>query len=299
MEQAHGNKQQEQKKSELKRLQKEVNRRRDLAQQANTKRSKKRINKKDHDAKSKIDLARVSGKDGVAGKLLRQMDGRLNQAKEQAHATHASKERAMGIWMPGAYSNRNSLLTIPASTLPLGQQKKLNHPELIIKPKDRIALSGINGSGKSTLIRHMLKQLNLPPDRVLYIPQEVEQKKARSILADIKKLPSDKLGKLMTTVSCLGSRPRRMLDSHEPTPGEFRKLLLAIGVTNEPHLIVMDEPTNHMDLPSIEQLEYALAACPCALLLVSHDQIFLNKLTTIKWKIDVDHREWSCNLEIE
>jgi ATPase subunit of ABC transporter with duplicated ATPase domains len=47
----------------------------------------------------------------------------------------------------------------------------------------------------------------------------------------------------------------------------------------------MDEPTNHMDLPSIECLETALSDCPCGLLLVSHDRRFLHALTTIRWDI--------------
>jgi ATPase subunit of ABC transporter with duplicated ATPase domains len=47
----------------------------------------------------------------------------------------------------------------------------------------------------------------------------------------------------------------------------------------------MDEPTNHMDLPSIECLETALADCPCCLLLVSHDRRFLETLTETEWRI--------------
>jgi macrolide transport system ATP-binding/permease protein len=47
----------------------------------------------------------------------------------------------------------------------------------------------------------------------------------------------------------------------------------------------MDEPTNHMDLPSIECLEQALTDCPCGLVLVSHDRRFLSQLTRIEWKI--------------
>ena len=52
-----------------------------------------------------------------------------------------------------------------------------------------------------------------------------------------------------------------------------------------PHLIVMDEPTNHLDLPSIECLESALTECPCGLLLVSHDAYFLERLTTVHWRV--------------
>ena len=73
-----------------------------------------------------------------------------------------------------------------------------------------------------------------------------------------------------------------------PSPGEARKLLLALGIVRGPHLIVMDEPTNHMDLPGILCLEQALADCPCALLLVSHDEAFLEKITTIHWSLARD-----------
>lgn len=59
-------------------------------------------------------------------------------------------------------------------------------------------------------------------------------------------------------------------------------------MVHAPHIIIMDEPTNHMDLPSIEALETALADCPCSLLLVSHDQRFLRYLTQTTWQITAE-----------
>ena len=56
--------------------------------------------------------------------------------------------------------------------------------------------------------------------------------------------------------------------------------MLATGMAHTPYLIIMDEPTNHLDLPSIECLESALMDCPSALLLVSHDRAFLNRVVT-------------------
>jgi len=50
----------------------------------------------------------------------------------------------------------------------------------------------------------------------------------------------------------------------------------------------MDEPTNHMDLPSIHCLEDALKECPCGLLLVSHDRLFLEGLTSKRWDLSPD-----------
>jgi macrolide transport system ATP-binding/permease protein len=108
------------------------------------------------------------------------------------------------------------------------------------------------------------------------------------MLDQVRRLAKDRLGHLMTIVSRLGSRPDRLLASDEPSPGETRKLLLALGMLGAPHIIIMDEPTNHMDLPSIEALETALADCPCSLLLVSHDQRFLQKLTRSTWHITAD-----------
>jgi ATPase subunit of ABC transporter with duplicated ATPase domains len=109
--------------------------------------------------------------------------------------------------------------------------------------------------------------------------------KSKEVLQQARQLPSDELGKMMSVVSCLGSRPNRLLDSTQPSPGEVRKLLLASGIARVPHLIVMDEPTNHMDLPSIECLEQALSTCPCGILLVSHDERFLGQLSRTSWEL--------------
>ena len=53
----------------------------------------------------------------------------------------------------------------------------------------------------------------------------------------------------------------------------------------------MDEPTNHLDLPSIESVEAMLSQCPCGLLLVSHDQPFLDRVTDNQWKINASEAD--------
>ncbi|MCP4403533.1 MAG: ABC-F family ATP-binding cassette domain-containing protein [bacterium] len=281
-------KQQDLRKRNYKKLQKEAHKRREEASRANKKRSRRKIPRKDHDAKAKIGLARISGKDAAAGKRLRQLDGRLQQAQEQAEGIHAKKEYATGIWLPDSRSQRDRLLHMPAGTLLLGKEKILSYPELTLRPEDRVALSGLNGTGKSSLIRRIVRSLNVPEEHVVSIPQEIEREQARNILEQARALPHEQLGHLLTVVSRLGSRPQRLLESVEPSPGETRKLLLALGMTRSPHIIVMDEPSNHMDLTSIECLEQALAECPCCLLLVSHDMHFLKKLTRTRWEITKD-----------
>ncbi|UCH83434.1 MAG: ABC-F family ATP-binding cassette domain-containing protein [Candidatus Latescibacterota bacterium] len=272
-------------RAERKKVERESARRRDEASIANQKRSKRALAPKDSDGREKIDRARVSGKDAVAGKLYRQIQGRVRQARERERSIKTKKTYDMGIWLPGSRSKRDRLFEIEAEILDLGGHRFLRHTGLVMKPDDRIALTGPNGTGKSTLVRRIISSVNVPEARLTYIPQEINAFDSARILDRAKTLSKKMLGVTMTAISRLGSRPHRLLESAEPSPGEIRKLLLAMGIAREPHLIVMDEPTNHMDLPSIQCLEDALQDCPCGLVLVSHDVLFLSALTTKRWDI--------------
>lgn len=278
----------EQAKLERKKLERETAKRKHTASQADRKRSKRGLDKGDHDARDKINRARVSGKDGVAGKLYNQLQGRVRQAREKQDSIKIKKKYEMGIWLPGSLSKRDVLFKLQGGSISLGRNRKLSYPDLTMRPDDRVAVTGPNGTGKSSLVRRIAKTLNVPDDRVVYVPQEIDLTSAKEILTRARNLPDDTLGLTMTVVSRLGSRPQRILESTEPSPGETRKLLLAMGIAHVPHLIIMDEPTNHMDLPSIECLEDALEDCPCGLLLVSHDKRFLERLTQTQWHISRD-----------
>ncbi len=173
----------------------------------------------------------------------------------------------------------------------MGDQKKLILPELTVGPQDRIALFGANGTGKSTLLDYLIDGCLVEPEETVYLPQEISIEQSKQIMRDVKTLNHDQLGHIMTIVSRLGTRPERLLETELPSPGEIRKILLALGIIRAPSLIIMDEPTNHLDLPSIECLEQMLVDCPCALLLVSHDQAFLDRLSKIYWKLSVSQKQ--------
>ncbi len=269
---------------DYKKLEREVKKRKSKALQADKKRSKKGIDKKDHDAKAKMDLARLSGKDAVAGKLMNQLEGRRRHAENKLNQIKVKKTYETGIWQRGEKSPRDLLFSIPQGVIQLGDDRQLSFPNLEMKPDDRIALTGLNGTGKSTLLNHMISHF-LPKERITYIPQEIDIIQSRKIIKETHQLPSEKLGHMMTVINRLGTRPPRLLESSEPSPGEVRKIMLAIGVASIPHLIVMDEPTNHLDLLSIECLQDTLEDYPGGLFLISHDKKFLNKLTSINWHI--------------
>jgi ATPase subunit of ABC transporter with duplicated ATPase domains len=277
----------EETRGERRRLERELQRRREAADQKRHALSKRDLDPKDHDAKGKIDLARVTGKDAVGGKLMRQLRGRLDQARLRHEGIRVKKTCDLGIWIPGARSPRDFLFHLPTGRLPLGESCRLEFPDLSMRPNDRVALTGSNGAGKSTLVRRIVEevQAKMPAERLVYVPQEIALDEAKEVHRAARRLARANLGRVMTVVSCLGSRPAQLLETEAPSPGELRKLLLALGIAREPYLIVMDEPTNHLDLPSIECVEDALEECPCALLLVSHDRRFLGRLTHREWRI--------------
>jgi ATPase subunit of ABC transporter with duplicated ATPase domains len=133
-------------------------------------------------------------------------------------------------------------------------------------------LRGRNGAGKTTLLNRARELCTLPPERVLWLPQELTLEDTREDLAAVKALPPEERGRVFQLVHALGVEPEKLLATRAPSPGEGRKLRLASGLAQQAWLTVLDEPTNHLDLPAIERLQAALAAYPGALMLVTHDE---------------------------
>jgi macrolide transport system ATP-binding/permease protein len=269
-----------------KKIKKEAQRRNEEASKTESKNSKRHIAKHDNDARDKIDAGRVSGRDGIAGKLKNQLVGRLTQSQDKAANAQRVKQHKMGIIVQGNNLKCNHIFCLPNSFIQLGKNKTLAFPDLEMRPKDRIALTGLNGTGKSTLIKLIIKSLDINKGNVVLLQQEINRSNSKKIITAVKNLPKDQLGKIMSLIRRLGSDPERVLSTSVPSPGEVRKLILAMGLLNDVQLIIMDEPTNHLDLPSIECFENALNEYPCGLLLVSHDYIFLKKLTKMHWHIE-------------
>ena len=117
----------------------------------------------------------------------------------------------------------------------------------------------------------------------MYIPQEITQKESKEIFDGINALTNDLKGEIYTIVRKLASDPIKLQDSFIPSPGEVRKLMIAKGLLEHPSLIILDEPTNHMDLDSIVSLELALREYRGTILVISHDKTFLESIVSETW----------------
>ncbi|MEN8209470.1 MAG: ATP-binding cassette domain-containing protein, partial [Candidatus Fermentibacteria bacterium] len=239
----------------------------------------KDICKYNYDGPSRIDSAVKK-----AGQRSRVATARAERAWEHKESIKFRKTYGTGVELSGEVSTRNCLLDMQPGEIRIGDAT-LSYPCLEIRPEDRIALTGGNGTGKTTLLNHLRLELKCPLEKLLWIPQEITAGQCSGVLEEVKKLSGEDLGQIMTIVRRLGSDPERLLSSEVPSPGEARKLLLALGLSKKPWLVIMDEPTNHMDLPSVECLEKALGDYAGALVLVSHDREFLENTTKIRWNI--------------
>jgi ATPase subunit of ABC transporter with duplicated ATPase domains len=266
----------------IKSLKKQANLYQNMASSADKRKSKKNIHKKDRDAKTKVDAARLTGKDATHGKLYNQLQGRIKNEEKKLGQYAYKTEQTLNYNISAFNSRKRDLFVLKPASLKLGS-KELNFESLNIRSGEKVALIGKNGSGKSSLLKYIHKRINT--ENTLYIPQELSMTENINILKQIHQLDSKEKGKIFTVLGSLGSEPKRVIYSENPSPGETRKLMLANAIRQNIKFIMMDEPTNHMDLDSIECLEKALIEYPGALLLVSHDEYFLENTTSIRWKI--------------
>ncbi len=161
--------------------------------------------------------------------------------------------------------------------------------------KDRIGLIGPNGSGKTTLLRMLMGELE--PDsgeirrgtnvQIAYYDQQREQ-------LDPERTVFDTVGEGNDTVTVNGRTqhvhgylrdflfpPERALSPVKAlSGGERNRLLLARLLTRPMNVLVLDEPTNDLDIETLELLESYLVDWPGTLLLVSHDRAFIDHVVT-------------------
>ena len=279
-------------------IEQEVQRRREEASRVQARRSGKGIAKNDSDARAKKRHYIISGQDGKAGKLSARIQSRLEKAEDNVANSKVEKRYDAHVWLDTEPSRRKVLFRMEPGHISVGESL-LSFPALFIGNTDHIGLVGDNGSGKTTLIKKIITSISTDMSssdaafantgrvdtKILYIPQEPDIAQKENTLKKIRELPSVYRGQVLSIVAQLNSDPDCILEGDAVSPGEMRKLMLALGILESPELLVMDEPTNYLDLGSTEALERLLSVYPGALLLVSHDASLVSSATSITWRI--------------
>jgi ATPase subunit of ABC transporter with duplicated ATPase domains len=266
--------------NELKKIKKVVQVQKEKISLAKKRFSKKNVDKNDSSMKEKINGAILTGKDKNDGQMLQRTISKQRHLSENINKL--SKEYATGISFEGEIAKHNFPIAVEKNCIALFESTQLCFPRLSIDIGDKVGISGENGVGKSTFISYFIKKIDFKHD-YLYIPQEITDKQAEQLFCEISNMNSEAKGELFTLVQRLGSDAKALLNSSIPSPGEVRKLLIAQGLLKHPSLIILDEPTNHMDLESIELLETSLKEYEGVLLFITHDEIFLENLSTKQW----------------
>ncbi|MGL4370804.1 MAG: ATP-binding cassette domain-containing protein, partial [Spirochaetota bacterium] len=199
----------------ISRLQRDAAVRRGLACSADRLRSKKGLCKKDHDAREKIDRARISGKDGVQGKILRQLDGRIRQEQERLESISAKRDADSRIFFRDAPLRGGYVLSMEDGIIPMCN-RTIRHPLLSVRRGEKIAVMGPNGSGKTTLLQHIRQ---LVPD-AFFIAQEISAEQSRETLGTVLRMEKEPRGRILTAVENLGTDVKRLLATDQPSPGE-------------------------------------------------------------------------------
>lgn len=211
------------------------------------------------------------------------------------------KSRNIRLSMKDA-SSRSQHVLVRAENVAVGIGERIlfEGVNIDLREGEAIEIRGRNGAGKTTLIRMILASgksfdggpvlysgnIFLDPQvRIGVYEQEIDER----YLSDPLEKAIEKLY-MSRDLSISDTKIRQLLadylftDADRMTPlarlsgGQKARFQIIAMLANDPQLLVLDEPTNHLDLPSIEELETALAKYSGAILYVSHDNYFREKL---------------------
>lgn len=164
----------------------------------------------------------------------------------------------------------------------------LSHLSLSIHQGEKIGLIGINGAGKSTLLRMLAGQEDPEQGTVTltggvqigYLPQNPSLKEEtilRQVLADTAAadVPEYQCKNILTKLGITDfAKPVSQLSG-----GQKKRVALASALARPVDLLILDEPTNHLDSSMVEWLEQYLCRYKGALLMITHDRYFLDRVT--------------------
>ncbi|MEI7604245.1 MAG: ABC-F family ATP-binding cassette domain-containing protein [bacterium] len=180
------------------------------------------------------------------------------------------------------------ILDIEKLTFSYDDKKILNNFNLSVRKGDRIALVGNNGSGKSTLLKIIIGEIQNYTGSIsvgdsivpAYFSQEHDLLDPnKTVIQEFLKYIEMNEGDARTYLyNVLFAGDQVFQDISTLSYGERARLQMAIILAGKSNFLLLDEPTSHMDIPSREIIEKALASYDGTMIVVSHDRYFLNKI---------------------
>lgn len=181
----------------------------------------------------------------------------------------------------------NRVMVISNFDLRIGNNELLRNSHMEVYYKERVCLMGKNGAGKTTLIKNILNNthdnIKLGANiKIGYIPQEIRfdneeltiYEHMRKIFVGSESELRSKLNQFYFTVDNIDKKVKSL------SGGEKVRLKLLELILKNANFLILDEPTNHIDIDTREILEESLLAYEGTILFVSHDRYFINKIAT-------------------
>ncbi len=240
--------------------------------------------------RSEINWVRRSPK----ARLKRNM-GRMKRFDEVAEKSAPIRDSEMELLIPSASRLGNKTVTLTAISLAYGERSIIRDFTFEFEPGSRIGLVGPNGIGKSSLLKIITGTLTPNQGKAEIAPTvEFNYIDQSRIELDPEKTVAEEISEGVDTVylgtekiSVWGYLKRFLFEDDRINTkvrylsgGEKARLLLAKVLKRGGNFLILDEPTNDLDLSSLRLLEEALAAYGGCVLVVSHDRYFLNRVCT-------------------
>ena len=181
----------------------------------------------------------------------------------------------------------NRVMVISNLDLKIGNKELLRNSHMEVYYKERVCLMGKNGAGKTTLIKNILNNthdnIKLGTNiKIGYIPQEIRfdnedltiYEHMRKIFVGSESELRSKLNQFYFTADNIDKKVKNL------SGGEKVRLKLLELILKNANFLILDEPTNHIDIDTREILEESLLAYDGTILFISHDRYFINKIAT-------------------
>ena len=194
----------------------------------------------------------------------------------------------------------SAILTVQGLEKRFGTRRVLDGASFALHTRDRVGMIGANGAGKSTLLK-MLIQRAMGGDDPAMIPDAglITWKRDLSLefvaqepplVADATVAASlERIGVAdheIATIAAALQLPPMDARIGNLSNGERRRVALGHALLGRSEVLVLDEPTNHLDTPTVEWLEGRLGSWPGALIVVTHDRYFLDRVATRILEVD-------------